>query len=92
MNDWMWIRRSRGAGGSGWPQRALGGVLGVLLILVAFTFGVLMLGLVAVAALLLAVRVWWWRRGLRQSRTQSPVIIEGEYRVLETPQAGNKDA
>lgn len=71
----------------GWPERIMGALLGVLVLLVALAFGVLIFGILAVAALVLAARVWWWRRRLRGLDRTHPVVIEGEYRVLESPRA-----
>lgn len=90
MNEYIRISRDKAAAGVGWPERALGGLLAVLILFIALAFGVLILGVIAAGVLVLAVRVWWWRRRLRQSESQNSVVIEGEYRVLER-RAGNQE-
>ncbi|MFZ0254200.1 MAG: hypothetical protein WAN46_00805 [Gammaproteobacteria bacterium] len=90
MNEYIRISRDKAAAGFGWPERVVGGLLAVLMLLIALAFGVLILGVVAVGGLMLAVRVWWWRRRLRQSDSQKPVVIQGEYRVLESGRVGDK--
>lgn len=71
----------------GWPERILGVILALLLVVSGLAIGALMLGLGLIAGLVLSARVWWLRRRLRR---QSPSLIEGEYQVLErhrsTPQ------
>jgi hypothetical protein len=67
----------------GWPERILGGILLVLVILLGLTFGLILLGLGVAVGLVVAARLWWLRRRLlRNAKQQDIDIIEGEYRVL----------
>lgn len=91
MSERIRISHNRVTGGFGWPERIVGAVLGVLILLIALAFGVLIVGVLAVGALVLAVRVWWWRRRLQQSNRYERAVIEGEYRVLEQRRAGDKE-
>lgn len=91
MNEYIRIARAKAATGLGWPERLVGGLLAALILVIALAFGVLILGVVAAGALVLAVRVWWWRRRLRQSDSHKPVVIQGEYRVIESRRSGNKE-
>jgi hypothetical protein len=67
----------------GWPERILGGIFLALVLLLGFTFGLVLLGLGVAAGLILAARLWWLRRRLlRDAKHQEVDIIEGEYRIL----------
>lgn len=92
MNESIGNSRHRVAAGFGWPERALGGLLALFILVIALAFGVLILGVVVAGALVLAVRVWWWRRRLRQSRREHPMTIEGEYRVLESRRTDDQNS
>ena len=68
----------------GWPERILAGVVAVLVIVLGLAFGLVILGLVVAAGLVLAVRIWWLRRRLRRAGGHGgATVVEGEYRVLE---------
>jgi hypothetical protein len=68
----------------GWPERLLAGVAAVLLVLLGLAFGVVLLGLAAIAAAALAGRIWWLRRKLRSEKARGEgELIEAEYRVVE---------
>jgi Flp pilus assembly protein TadB len=90
MNEHIRISRDKAASGFRWSERALGALLAVLIMLISLAFGALLLGVLAAGVLLLAVRVWWWRRRLRHAASQNAMVIEGEYRVLDSRRAGNK--
>ena len=83
----------------GWSERVMAGFLGVLFLILGFTFGAVILSLGAIAGLVLAARLWWLRRQLQrhqpgaraqaqaESQTQTRNrVIEGEYRVLNRHQ------
>ncbi len=90
MNDYIQISRDK-AVGFRWPERALGGLLVVLILLMALAIGVMILGMLVAGALVLASLLWWWRRRLRQSDMKNPQEIEGECRVLELRRVGKKE-
>lgn len=87
----------RTSAGFGNPiANALTIVFGVLAFVVAFSFGIVLLGIflavIAVLASIVSVRVWWFRRKLRGqfARSGAPApptskgaTIETEYEVLK---------
>ena len=91
MNDYIRILGGETAGGFGWPERVLGALLAVLVLLAALAFGALILGVVAAGAVVLGARLWWWRRRLRQPPSETSMVIEGEYRVRESRRGGDRE-
>lgn len=71
------------------PERAAGGALAPLIWLAALTLEALILGVAVTMVLMLGVGRGWWGKHLRQSHSQNPVVIEGEYCVLQSRCAGN---
>lgn len=90
-NDYIRISQVKPAG-FGWPERVVGVLITALILIIAVAFGLLILGVVAAGALVLAARIWWWRRRLRQSNAGKPVIIDGEYRVLQSRRGADRES
>jgi hypothetical protein len=68
----------------GWPGRILAVLVALILVALGLVFGLVILGLGAVAAVAVGARVWWLRRRLRREGVRSGVtVVDGEYRVVE---------
>lgn len=73
-------------------------VVGVAVLSLAFVFGVFILavlaGLIAIAAIVISLRVWWLRRkyeqAIREGREPGDVM-QGEFIVIEKRPAGPPD-
>lgn len=66
-----------------------------LALIVAVLMGAVILavvfGFAMIAAIVLAVRVWWLRRKLARTTSQGAAIIETEYRVVHERRAPERD-
>ena len=81
----------------GWPERILAVVVAILVLFVGLTLGIVILGILAAAAAVVGVRLWWLRRRLRREGLQGEAgIIETHYEVVEehyllpAPKSGKK--
>lgn len=62
-------------------ERALGLIVGLLLLVAALVFASIVLALVAAFAIVIGAWLWWRTRGLRRrAAREDGVTIEGEYR------------
>ena len=75
------------AAGFGWTERAFGGMLVVLALLLVLVLGLIILSVLVAGGVVLAGWVWWWRRRLLQSAKKNPMVIEGEWRILDLDDA-----
>ncbi len=68
-----------------WFQRLLLGLAVALLLVLGLLFGIVLLGVGAIAVVLLSLRFWWLRRQLRRTKQSAGGFIEAEYQVVEEP-------
>jgi hypothetical protein len=69
--------------GTYWLQRAVFGVLGVAVAVLAFFFITIVLVLLTGVALVIGLRWWWITRRLRRSRADATAPLEGEFVRVE---------
>ena len=74
-------------------QRVAGGVLAVVLFVLALVFASVIFAVAAVLALALWAWLWWRTRELRRAAAQAEgSVIEGEYRVERETRRLDDDA
>ncbi|CAK0744474.1 DUF3329 domain-containing protein [Gammaproteobacteria bacterium] len=69
-----------------WSQRLLFGLAIALLLVLGLLLGMVLIGVGAIAVILLSLRFWWLRRKLRRSGKVADGFIEAEYQVVDEHQ------